>query len=55
MKIKVSYKYKVSESFFGDVYENLTEEQVKQIEKRYSDNMKNGEYVALFIEIDKSN
>lgn len=53
MKIKVSYKYKVSDSFFGDIYENVTEEQAKKIEKRYSDNMINGDYVSLFIEIEK--
>ena len=49
MKITVFYKYQVSDSFFVDTYNNITTEQAQQIEKRYSDNMTAGTYIALQI------
>ena len=49
--IKVYYKYNANQSFFEEVFEHLTEDQVQKIEKRYSDNMKNGDYIALTIKM----
>lgn len=53
MSVKIFYKYHVNQSYIIEDYNNLTPEQVQQIEKRYSDNMKNGDYVSLVIIIDK--
>ncbi len=38
---------------FKEEYDDLTPEQAQQIEKRYSDNMAAGEYVALQIVIER--
>ena len=52
MTVKVFYKYVVSQSFFEETYTGLTAEQANKIKERYCDNMKNGDYIALFIETD---
>lgn len=53
MKITAYYKYQASQSFFKEEHDDLTPEQAQQIEKRYSDNMAAGEYVALQIVIER--
>lgn len=53
MSIKIFYKYHVNQSYIIEDYNNLTPEQIQQIEKRYSDNMKNDDYVSLVMIIDK--
>lgn len=51
MTLKAWYKYSVNTSYSEETYKNLTPSQVETIEKRFSDNMFNGDYVDLCIEI----
>lgn len=53
MSITIYYKYQAQQSFFKEEFKDLNFEQIQKIEKRYSDNMKNGDYVALTIYIEE--
>lgn len=53
MKMKIWFKKKASDSFSKVELDDLTEKQGDAIEKKYSDDMNNGVYAALFIELDR--
>lgn len=51
MTLKAWYKHSINTGFNEETYKNLTPGQVETIEKRFSNNMLNGNYAALRIEI----